>query len=115
MMDLSTSERKENCADAEYCAVLNKNVVLIKLIGANKNGILEHMVMRASLQMAKAQGEHYFLKDMTVVLDVEPCFMCAMALVHSRVGTLVFKHRNLQDGGIATEHRGRSAQIYNVK
>ena len=43
-----------------------------------------------------------------MVVDVEPCFMCAMACVHSRVATVVFCKRNPFDGGLVTKHEGRA-------
>lgn len=71
--------------------------------------------MRMAHEMSQMPGDHYFLKDLTVVVDVEPCFMCAMALIHSRVGTVVFAHRNGKDGGLVSIFGGKAAQIFDLK
>ncbi|CAK4031136.1 tRNA-specific adenosine deaminase subunit tad3 [Lecanosticta acicola] len=58
--------------------------------------------------------EEYFKKDnlkpdgylclkLEVFLTHEPCMMCSMALVHSRVGRVVFKNRMPQTGGLTAE------------
>ena len=44
----------------------------------------------------------YYFKDLMVVMDVEPCFMCAMALIHSRANLVIFKNRNEQDGAFVS-------------
>lgn len=44
----------------------------------------------------------YYFKDMIIVMDVEPCFMCAMALIHSRASLVIFKNRNVQDGAFVS-------------
>ena len=46
------------------------------------------------------EEEQYFLKDLFVFVKTEPCFMCAMALVHSRVARLYFENVNRFDGAI---------------
>ena len=46
--------------------------------------------------------ETYYFKDLIVLTDVEPCFMCAMALVHSRVNTVVFRNLNKIDGAFVS-------------
>ena len=32
----------------------------------------------------------YFMKDLIVITDMEPCYMCAMGLVHSRISRLYY-------------------------
>ena len=34
--------------------------------------------------------QQYFMKDLYLVTEVEPCFMCGMALVHSRINRVYF-------------------------
>ncbi|KAK5131331.1 hypothetical protein LTR08_000997 [Meristemomyces frigidus] len=58
--------------------------------------------------------EQYFVKDnlkpdgylclkLEIFLTHEPCMMCSMALVHSRVGRVIFKHRMPKTGGLTAE------------
>lgn len=58
--------------------------------------------------------EEYFIKDnvkpdgylclrLEVFLTHEPCVMCSMALVHSRVGRVIFDKRMAQTGGLTAE------------
>lgn len=46
-----------------------------------------------------SQG-NYYCQGCTVYCSHEPCVMCAMALVHSRIDMLVFYHKNEEHGGI---------------
>jgi len=43
------------------------------------------------------------MKDMTALLTVEPCFMCAMALVHSRINRVIFINDNETDGALKSK------------
>jgi tRNA-specific adenosine deaminase 3 len=45
----------------------------------------------------------YLSLKLEVFLTHEPCMMCCMALVHSRVGRVIFKHRMPQTGGLTAE------------
>ena len=49
-----------------------------------------------------SEEEIYYFRDLIVLTDVEPCFMCAMALVHSRVNTVVFRNLNKVDGAFTS-------------
>ena len=52
--------------------------------------------------MALRQGglvlQNYRLLDTTLYVTLEPCVMCSGAMVHSRIGTLVFGARDEKTG-----------------
>ncbi|WP_220667421.1 tRNA adenosine(34) deaminase TadA [Enterobacter sp. R1(2018)] len=70
--------------------------------------------------MALRQGgmvlQNYRLLDTTLYVTLEPCVMCAGAMVHSRIGTLVFGARDAKTGAIGSlmdvlGHPGMNHQV----
>ena len=42
------------------------------------------------------------MKDLYLFTDIEPCFMCLMALAHSRIKRVYFRDENKFDGSIVS-------------
>jgi tRNA-specific adenosine deaminase 3 len=47
----------------------------------------------------------YLCHDLELYMTHEPCIMCSMAILHSRVGSIMFRHRMPLTGGMCAEDR----------
>ena len=65
---------------------------------SDPTGHAEMAVMRAA---GKKKG-NYRLLNTTVYVTIEPCVMCAGAMVHARVGRLVFGAADPKVGGVVS-------------
>jgi tRNA(Arg) A34 adenosine deaminase TadA len=62
-------------------------------LGWNRNIILNDPTAHAEIQALRAAGEklaNYRMPGATLYVTLEPCAMCAMALVHARIGRVVY-------------------------
>jgi tRNA(adenine34) deaminase len=71
-----------------------------------------HAEILALRETAKALG-NYRLTDTTLYVTLEPCAMCAGALVNARVGRLVFGCRDLRFGAVRSKFRIADSDLLN--
>ncbi len=66
-----------------------------------------------ALREAAAATGNYRLEGATMYATLEPCVMCAGALVAARVSRLVFGARDLRFGGVRSKFRIADADVLN--
>lgn len=66
-----------------------------------------------ALREAAATAGNYRLDRSTLYVTLEPCVMCAGALVHARVARLVFGARDLRFGGVRSKFRIADSEVLN--
>ncbi len=72
----------------------------------------EHAEMRA-IRQAASHLSNYRLVGATLYVTLEPCVMCAGALVHARIHRLVFGARDLRFGGVRSKFRLADSDLLN--
>jgi len=96
------------------CVVVAGETVL----GEGRNSPVElldptaHAEMLAMRQAALA-AHNYRLEDATVYCTLEPCPMCAGAMVAARIKRLVFGARDLRFGGVRSKFRIADSPLLN--
>lgn len=75
------------------------------IIAAGWNQSIQHNdpTAHAEIQTLRAAGkqlQNYRLLDTTLYVTLEPCVMCAYAMVHARVSRLVYAASDLKTGAI---------------
>jgi len=66
-----------------------------------------------ALREAAARLANYRLEQATLYATIEPCAMCAGALVNARVRRLVFGARDLRFGGVRSKFRLADSDLLN--
>ena len=66
-----------------------------------------------ALREAAERVGNYRLEGATLYSTLEPCVMCAGALVTARVGTLVFGARDLRFGGVRSKFQVADSDLLN--
>ncbi|MGH9666473.1 MAG: nucleoside deaminase, partial [Bryobacteraceae bacterium] len=62
---------------------------------------------------AARRAANYRLPETTLYVTLEPCVMCAGALVAARVARLVFGARDLRFGGVRSKFRIADSELLN--
>ena len=79
---------------------------------AGRNDPTAHAEILA-LREACARAGNYRLPGATVYCTLEPCVMCAGALVNARVARLAFGARDLRFGGVRSKFRVADSDLLN--
>jgi tRNA(adenine34) deaminase len=93
-------------------------VVAGKIVGRGHNAPIStrdptaHAELRAIRAAAAAIG-NYRLEEATLYVTLEPCVMCAGALVAARIRRLVFGARDLRFGGVRSKFRIADSELLN--
>ena len=66
-----------------------------------------------ALRQAAVAMSNYRLESATLYTTLEPCPMCAGALVAARIGTLVFAARDLRFGGVRSKFQIADSALLN--
>ena len=66
-----------------------------------------------ALRQAAEQAGNYRLEGATLYCTLEPCVMCAGALVAARVARLVFGARDLRFGGVRSKFQVADSDVLN--
>lgn len=112
---LALAREAENAGEVPVgCVVVAEG----EMIGQARNspiGLLDptaHAEMLA-LRQASIAAANYRLSNATLYCTLEPCPMCAGALVAARVGTLVFGARDLRFGGVRSKFQIADSPLLN--
>lgn len=84
--------------------------------GANATIALHDPTAHAEMQALREAGQHmrnYRLEGTTLYVTLEPCAMCAGALVNARVKRLVFGSRDLRFGGVRAKFQIADSELLN--
>src|SRR5262249_39484588 len=112
---LALAKEAEKAGEAPVGAVLVRGG---EVVGVGRNSPLAlndptaHAEMLAIREASKRIG-NYRLEGATLYSTLEPCVMCAGALVAARVATLVFAARDLRFGGVRSKFRLADSGILN--
>jgi tRNA(adenine34) deaminase len=115
MQALELAREAERAGEVPVGAVVVLNA---RVIGRGRNRPVElndpvaHAEILALREAAAAIG-NYRLERTTLYSTLEPCVMCAGALVAARVERLVFGARDLRFGGVRSKFRVADSELLN--
>jgi tRNA(adenine34) deaminase len=116
-MDLALELARE----AELAGEVPVGAVVVlggRVIGRGRNSPITlhdptaHAEVLALRQASQTIG-NYRLEGATLYVTLEPCVMCAGALVAARISRLVFGARDLRFGGVRSKFRLADAEVLN--
>src|ERR1700730_17372718 len=112
---LNLAQQSENNGEVPVGAIV---VMDNRIVGRGSNSPISsadptaHAEITALREAARNLG-NYRLEHATVYAPLEPCVMCAGALVAARVQRLVFGARDLRFGGVRSKFRIADSELLN--
>jgi tRNA(adenine34) deaminase len=114
-MALALAREAESSGEVPVGAIV---VVGDRIVGRGRNSPIErsdptaHAEILAMREASAALG-NYRLEGATLYVTLEPCVMCAGALVTARISRLVFGARDLRFGGVRSKFQLADSEILN--
>lgn len=112
---LALAERAAELGEVPVGALIVQDGIVLGE-GWNRPIALHDPTAHAEIQAireASARLGNYRLENTTLYVTLEPCVMCAGALVHARVTRLVFGGRDLRFGGVRSKFRIADSDLLN--
>jgi tRNA(adenine34) deaminase len=114
-MALDLAREAETAGEVPVGAVI---VMAGEVIGRGRNSPIERSDPTAhaeilALREACAAAGNYRLEGAVLYTTLEPCVMCAGALVAARIAKVVFGARDLRFGGVRSKFRLADADVLN--
>jgi tRNA(adenine34) deaminase len=111
----------ELAREAERAGEVPVGAILVRdggILGRGRNSPIERSDPTAhaeilALREAGAAAGNYRLDRCTLYVTLEPCAMCAGAVVAARVHRLVFGSRDLRFGGVRSKFRIADSELLN--
>jgi tRNA(adenine34) deaminase len=108
-MQLALAEARKVTYDVPVGAVLVDGAGQVVAVGHNRKEELSDATSHAEIEVIRAAGAslgNWRLDQLTLVVTLEPCVMCAGAIVAARITTIVF--------GAWDEKRGAAGSLYDL-
>jgi tRNA(adenine34) deaminase len=105
-MDMANSEAREALARGDYpagCVIVRNNEIIAKASsrGVTKNDATAHAEIQAISDACKKLKTR-FLNDCLVYTNIEPCLMCAKAMVYARIKKVIYGTEHKEYGNKKT-------------
>jgi len=103
------------------CVITNESGdILVKSQDSRNTHILDHCVMNvinsiSKMQIEKEDKNNYLCTNLHLYITREPCIMCSMALLHSRISRVVYGSENLESGGLGSKFKIHCSKKLNHK
>jgi tRNA(adenine34) deaminase len=105
LMHLALSEARKSGKDVPVGAVLVDSTGNVVAIGRNRKEERSDATSHAELEVIRAAGESlrtWRLEELTLVVTLEPCVMCAGAIVAARIPRVVFGAWDAKVGAVGS-------------
>ena len=111
IVDNQTNRPLVGCSDyrSEH-PLQHSTMVAIDYLSSHSNYHRENLLENF---IEKSPKEKYLLNNCSIYLTIEPCIMCSMALLHSRIETVYYLHRNAQYGSLGSIYKLHSLKKTN--
>ncbi|CAF3355625.1 unnamed protein product [Rotaria socialis] len=80
----------------------HSTMVAIDLLAADSVYLRENLIEKF---IEKQEKKTYLLNGCSIYLTHEPCIMCAMALLHSRVSTVYYVNKHVHVGALGSKYK----------